>query len=104
MRLLRYCLLIGTLLAASAEVGLAQPPGGPFSEVPPRVLPAAVPVSVPAPVPVMPPNPPTGDKDVYLVQIEGLGKEQAGLQAGAQQDDKKRIDLLIKQNETLESP
>jgi hypothetical protein len=44
----------------------------------------------------------TRDINTYLAQIDELRKDQPAAQAGAQQDDKKRIDLLTKQNETLE--
>jgi hypothetical protein len=93
MRLLRYGLAISTVLAAGAGVCLAQSPGGPVKEVPPRL---------PAAAPVLPEATTTRDINTYLAQIDELRKEQPQAQAGAQQDDKKRIDLLIKQNETLE--
>jgi hypothetical protein len=101
MRLLRNSLVIGTLLAAGAGISRAQSPGGP----PPAVLPpapAAAPVQAPTPAPVLPASSTTGEIEGLLAQAENQGKEQAAAQAGAQQDDKKRIDLLVKQNETLE--
>jgi hypothetical protein len=93
---------MGTLLGASASVGMAQSPGGPGVEDLPRVPAAAAPAQLPAPDPTLPRTPTSGDINVSLAQLDGLGKEQDALQASAQQDDKKRIDLLIKQNETLE--
>jgi hypothetical protein len=102
MRRLRYSLVIGTLLATGAGISLAQSPDDHLREALPRVPTAAAPAQVPAPAPALPGSPTTGEIDVYLAQIDELRKEQPALQAGAQQDDKKRIDLLIKQNETLE--
>src|SRR5437588_4625673 len=103
MRLLRYGLATGVLLAASAGVSLAQPPGDPFLESIQRTQPPAAPVTAPSPVPVIPPSSEKGDLDSYLAQIDNLRKEQAALQAGAQtEDEKKRIELLQKQVETLE--
>ncbi len=98
MRLLRNGLVLGALLAAAAGVSLAQAPSG--SPVPAPI--AGSPTGVPALAPELPS--PTAAEDIHLLlaQADAAGKEQAALQAGAQQDDKKRIDLLIKQNETLE--
>jgi hypothetical protein len=128
MRFVRYGLVIGALLAASASFGLAQPPGDPFLEAIPR-LPAApapvlapvptqapvtvpapiavaapvVPVAAPAPVPELPQQPAKEDIESHLSRIEQLRKEQAELKAATQtQEQKKRIELLQKQVETLE--
>jgi hypothetical protein len=102
MRLLRYGLAMSTLLAAGAGVCLAQSPGGPVEEIPPRLPAATAPARGPAAAPVLPEAPTKEDVNAYLAQIDELRTEQPAAQAGAQQDDKKRIDLLIKQNETLE--
>jgi hypothetical protein len=98
MRLLRNGLVLGALLVAGTQVGLAQAPSGPPVPAPT----AGAPMEVPAPSPGLPSITATEDIHFVLAQANAAGKEQATLQAGAQQDDKKRIDLLIKQNETLE--
>jgi hypothetical protein len=97
MRLLRNSLVISTLLAAGAGIGRAQSSGGSPVAAPLRET-AGAPAATPSPAPVLPASPTTGEIEGLLAQAESQGKEQAG----AQQDDKKRIDLLLKQNETLE--
>jgi len=105
MRTLRFGLVFGALLAAGPRVTLAQPPGDPFhqavSRAPVTVLPAAE--SAPAPAPTVPQTSLAENVETCLAQIDSLRKEQAALKGGAQDDEqKKRIELLQKQVETLE--
>jgi hypothetical protein len=80
MRLPHHGLLACLLVLASVTVGRAQ-------------------VSAPPP-----PEPAPGERlDLCLHEMEALRKEEAALQAGAQDDEhKKKIELLQKQVETLE--
>ncbi len=96
MRLLLHSALAGLLVLAGATVGLAQAQKVTAPEVtlpPPEGAP---------PVPAS--APPVGDQlERCLHEIEALHREEAALQAGAQDDEqKKKIELLQKQVETLE--
>jgi hypothetical protein len=101
MRLLRYGLVIGTLLVASARLGLAQSAEGPSGDGPPVVQTAPPPLASPA---TATPGPATsGDLATCLAEIENLREEQVALQAEPpSEEQKKRIELLQKQVETLE--
>src|SRR5262249_48241461 len=105
MRTLRFGLVFGALLAAGARAALAQPPGDPFHQAvrspPSAVLPAAN--SAPAPAPTDPQASAAENCESDLARRDTRRKEQAALKAGAQDDEqKKRIELLQKQVETLE--
>ena len=103
MRLSGYGLAVSAVWAASAGIGLAQPPGDPVLESFPRTPVAAAPVAAPAQAPALPRPSVAPDLESYLAQIDDLHKEQAALQKGEQtEDQKKRIELLQKQVETLE--
>lgn len=95
MRPLLYILVIGTVTAVGATAGRAQTPaeataGGPG--------PGGV-QGIPPPTPA----PTANELETVLAEIENLRKQQAALQARPQDDEqKKKIELLQKEVETLE--
>jgi hypothetical protein len=101
MRLLLHSVLVGLLMLAGATVGRAQVPKAaePVTNLPP-------PATARAPAVNSPPasQPSAGDQlELCLHEMETLHKAEATLQAGAQDDEqKKKIELLQKQVETLE--
>jgi hypothetical protein len=98
MRLLPHSLLAGLLVLAGATAGPAQAPAAPERA---RNLP---PLGAPPVTPGAAAQPSTGEQlEHCLAAMEALRKEEATLQAAAQDDEtKKKIDLLQKQIETLE--
>jgi hypothetical protein len=97
MRLLLHSLAAGTLLLAVAGFGLAQTQPAAISELPPPGSPL---LAAPPPAP----QPQAAERlAMCLAEMEKLHNEEAALQAAAQDDEqKKKIDLLQKQVETLE--
>jgi hypothetical protein len=93
MRLLLVSLLLALFMTADTRLGLAQAPVSPPPTAPPPqlgTLPAAQPAS-------------GLSLDVCLLEIENLREQQAALQAKPQDDEqKKKIELLQKEVETLE--
>jgi hypothetical protein len=114
MRLLLHRLgVVAAVLLAGTGVGLAQPPttSAPGEPLPALDAPAPALLTEPPDLITPPPaaNPePAGpatpqDLERCVLEIEGLRKEQAVLQAGPLDDEqKKKIDLLQKQVEVLE--
>ncbi len=102
MRLLLHSLAAGALLLAGAGRALAQAPAAPGPESTSELPLLAVP---PLGGPPAAPPPATAEQlEACVLEIEKLHKEKAALEAAAAQDDeqKKRIELLQKQVETLE--
>src|SRR5262249_30113551 len=93
MRLLLVSLLLALFMTADTRLGLAQAPVSPPPTAAPPQLgtpPAAQPAS-------------GLSLDVCLLEIENLREQQAALQAKPQDDEqKKKIELLQKEEETLE--
>jgi hypothetical protein len=101
MRVLLQSFLVGLLVLAGASVGQTQEPAAP---VPARNLPPVEAAGAPQVTPGAAPQPSAGEQlEHCLAAMEALRKEEATLQAAAQDDEtKKKIDLLQKQIETLE--
>jgi hypothetical protein len=101
MRLLLHSLLAALLVLAGAAVGRAQTPNAPEpgSQLP---RPEAANATQASPQPASPLS--AGEQlETCLLEMAVLRKEEATLQAGAQDDEtKKKIELLQKQVETLE--
>jgi hypothetical protein len=101
MRLLLYSIGTGLLVLAVTTAGLAE---GPNAPEPANTLPALEATNLPPTSSPPTAQPPVADRlELCLHEMEALRKEEAALQAGAQDDEqKKKIELLQKQIETLE--
>ena len=96
MRLLLHSLAAGVLLLAGAGFGLAQAPAVPEPARNPELPPSAAP-------PAGPPASPAEQLEGCVAEMARLHQEEAALQAAPQDDDqKKKIEFLQKQIETLE--
>jgi hypothetical protein len=98
MRLLLYSLVIGTVTAVGTTAGRAQAPADGASSARESGAPGGV-QGIPPPTPA----PAANELETVLAEIENLRKQQAALQARPQDDEqKKKIELLQKEVETLE--
>jgi hypothetical protein len=93
-----------TPAAPALQAPQVPPPAASVASAQPAPLPAApAEPAQPAPVPAQPQAATAQDVEHYLAQIDGIRKEQAALKAGPPDDEqKKRLELLQKQVETLE--
>ncbi len=96
MRLLLRTVVAAVLVASGASLVLAQPPAVPNSST------SLPPLEAPA-VPVATTQPNAGDRlQAGQEQLTALREQEATLKARADDDDKKKIELLQKQVDTLE--